>query len=115
MRRAWLHVRQLEWDPAVSESSDGFRPKSSAHQAIARSSKDQDEGDGFEATVEGTPQGPLSPLLANLLPVGLDKKLEQLLRGNLYHQRVGDVGRIHHGGRAMDCHHDLRIGAHLEL
>ena len=35
-------------------------------------------GDGFEATMEGTPQGgPLSPLLANLLLDGFDKELER--------------------------------------
>lgn len=34
-------------------------------------------GNGFEATVEGTPQGgPLSPLVANLLLDGFDKELE---------------------------------------
>jgi RNA-directed DNA polymerase len=46
-------------------------------------------GDGFEATVEGTPQGgPLSPLLANLLLDGLDKELER--RGHRFVRYADD-------------------------
>lgn len=49
-------------------------------------------GDGFEATLEGTPQGgPLSPLLANLLLDGLDKELEK--RGHRF-GRYADDGHI---------------------
>jgi RNA-directed DNA polymerase len=44
---------------------------------------------GFEATVEGTPQGgPLSPLLANLLLDGLDKELER--RGHRFVRYADD-------------------------
>lgn len=47
------------------------------------------DGDGFEATEEGTPQGgPLSPLLANLLLDGLDKELER--RGHRYVRYADD-------------------------
>ena len=46
-------------------------------------------GDGFETTVEGTPQGgPLSPLLANLLLDGLDKELER--RGHRFVRYADD-------------------------
>jgi RNA-directed DNA polymerase len=46
-------------------------------------------GDGFEATLEGTPQGgPLSPLLANLLLDGLDKELEK--RGHRFVRYAGE-------------------------
>jgi RNA-directed DNA polymerase len=46
-------------------------------------------GDGFEATLEGTPQGgPLSPLLANLLLDGLDKELEK--RGHRFVRYADD-------------------------
>jgi RNA-directed DNA polymerase len=46
-------------------------------------------GDGFEATVEGMPQGgPLSPLLANLLLDGFDKELER--RGHRFVRYADD-------------------------
>jgi RNA-directed DNA polymerase len=46
-------------------------------------------GDGFEATVEGTPQGgPLSPLVANLLLDGFDKELER--RGHRFVRYADD-------------------------
>lgn len=54
-------------------------------------------GDGFEATVEGTPQGgPLSPLLANLLLDGLDKELER--RGHRF-VRYADDCNIYVGSK----------------
>jgi RNA-directed DNA polymerase len=104
--QALLHVLQPAWDPPFSDHSDGFRPRRSAHQALARAQQYLEEGydwgvdldlekvfdrvnhdklmslvkgrvaerrvlhlidrdlkagaltgDGFEATVEGTPQG----------------------------------------------------------
>jgi RNA-directed DNA polymerase len=46
-------------------------------------------GDGFEATVEGTPQGgPLSPLVANLRLDGFDKELER--RGHRFVRYADD-------------------------
>ena len=46
-------------------------------------------GDGFEATVEGTPQGgPLSPLVANLLLDRFDKELER--RGHRFVRDADD-------------------------
>lgn len=46
-------------------------------------------GDGFEATVEGMPQGgPLSPLVANLLLDGFDKELER--RGHRFVRYADD-------------------------
>jgi RNA-directed DNA polymerase len=46
-------------------------------------------GDGFEATLEGTPRGgPLSPLLANLRLDGLDKELEK--RGHRFVRDADD-------------------------
>jgi RNA-directed DNA polymerase len=46
-------------------------------------------GDGFEATVEGMPQGgPLSPLVANLLLEGFDKELER--RGHRFVRYADD-------------------------
>jgi len=46
-------------------------------------------GDGFEATVEGTPQGgPLSPLVANLLLDRFDKELER--RGHRFVRYADD-------------------------
>jgi RNA-directed DNA polymerase len=34
IEQALLQVLQEEWDPTFSESSDGFRPQRSAHQAV---------------------------------------------------------------------------------
>src|SRR5712691_5790054 len=36
IQQAVLQVLQAEWDPTFSEHSFGFRPKRSAHQAVAR-------------------------------------------------------------------------------
>ena len=73
-------------------------------------------GDGFEATVEGTPQGgPLSPLLANLLLDGFDKELER--RGHRF-VRYADDSNIYvksatgRPARAGQC--DAVLGATTE-
>jgi RNA-directed DNA polymerase len=44
IQQAVLQVLQPEWDPTFSESSFGFRPKRSAHQAIARVQEHYREG-----------------------------------------------------------------------
>jgi RNA-directed DNA polymerase len=138
IQQAMLQVLQPEWDTTFSDGSYGFRPRRSAHQAIARAQRYLGEGyswvvdldlekffdrvnhdklmslvkrriadrralklidrylkagaltdGGFEATVEGTPQGsPLSPLLANLLLDGLDKELER--RGHRFVRYADD-------------------------
>jgi RNA-directed DNA polymerase len=36
IEQALVQVLQEEWDPTFSESSDGFRPKRSAHQAVGQ-------------------------------------------------------------------------------
>jgi RNA-directed DNA polymerase len=36
IQQALLHVLQEQWDPTFSESSYGFRPRRSAHQAVAQ-------------------------------------------------------------------------------
>src|SRR4249919_2087291 len=36
IQQAVMQVLQAEWDPTFSEASFGFRPKRSAHQAVAR-------------------------------------------------------------------------------
>ena len=36
IEQALLQVLQEEWDPTFSESSDGFRPQRSAHQAVGQ-------------------------------------------------------------------------------
>jgi RNA-directed DNA polymerase len=60
--------------------------------------------EGFEATLEGTPQGgPLSPLLANLLLDGFDKELER--RGHRFVRYADDcniyVRSARAGGRVL--------------
>jgi RNA-directed DNA polymerase len=148
IQQALLHVLQPDWDKTFSDHSYGFRPRRSAHQAIARAQQYLEEGygwvvdldleqffdrvnhdklmslvkgrvadrrvlqlidrylkagvltgDGFEATVEGTPQGgPLSPLLANLLLDDLDKELER--RGHRFVRYADDSNIYVHSLRA---------------
>jgi RNA-directed DNA polymerase len=42
--QALLHVLQPAWDPPFSDHSDGFRPRRSAHQALARAQQYLEEG-----------------------------------------------------------------------
>jgi RNA-directed DNA polymerase len=44
IQQARLPVLQPAWDKPFSESSDGFRPGRSAHQAVARAPQDLEEG-----------------------------------------------------------------------
>jgi RNA-directed DNA polymerase len=44
LQQALLQVLQPEWDRTFSEHSDGFRPRRSAHQAVARAQQYLDEG-----------------------------------------------------------------------
>lgn len=70
IQQALMQVLREEWDTTFSQSSYGFRPRRSAHQAGV-SVKGV-----VEPTREGAPQGgPLSPLLANLLLDELDKEM----------------------------------------
>ena len=139
VQQAILQVLDPLLDPTFSESSYGFRPGRSAHQALRKASEYVAEGytvvvdmdlEKFfdrvnhdvlmgrlarritdkrvlriirrflEAGImrqgvvmeryEGTPQGgPLSPLLANLLPDEVDKELE--LRGHRFCRYADDV------------------------
>jgi RNA-directed DNA polymerase len=47
LQQALLQVVPPEWEKTCSESSDGFRPGRSAHQAIARAQAYLEEGDGW--------------------------------------------------------------------
>ena len=97
------------FNPGFSESSYGFRPERSTHQAVlmarvARRVKDKrvlrlirrylqarimHDGLVTPAT-EGTPQGgPLSPLLSNILLDELDRELER--RGHAFCRYADDV------------------------
>jgi RNA-directed DNA polymerase len=45
--QAGLQILQPEWDKTFSEGSYGFRPKRSAHQAVAQAQRDLGEGHGW--------------------------------------------------------------------
>ena len=45
IEQALLQVLQADWDPTFSEGSYGFRPKRSAHQAVAQAQADIRQGD----------------------------------------------------------------------
>src|SRR3989304_6524010 len=44
VQQAVMQVLQRRWDPTFSESSYGFRPKKSAHQAVAKAQQYMSEG-----------------------------------------------------------------------
>ncbi len=98
IQQAVMQVLQRRWDPTFSEHSHGFRPKRSAHQAVAKAQaiarRVTDKrvlrliGASLKVGVlenglvspaeEGTPQGgPLSPLLSNIVLDELDRELER--------------------------------------
>jgi RNA-directed DNA polymerase len=47
-----LQVLQVEWDPTFSECSFGFRPKRSAHQAVARAQEFIAAGHGIVVDID---------------------------------------------------------------
>jgi RNA-directed DNA polymerase len=47
IQQAVLQVLQADWDPTFSEHSFGFRPKRSAHQAVARAQEFIASGHGI--------------------------------------------------------------------
>lgn len=108
IQQALLQVLQPLIDPSFSEHSHGFRPGRRAHDAVkaARAYLNAGVMDG-EVVMDrhlGTPQGgPLSPLLANVLPDEVDKALEA--RGYSFARYADDcnvyVGSTRAGERAM--------------
>ena len=44
IQQALVQVRQPEWERTFSEQSDGFRPRRSAHQALAQAQRDSEAG-----------------------------------------------------------------------
>jgi RNA-directed DNA polymerase len=142
IQQAVMQVLQRQWDPTFSDHSYGFRPKRSAHQAVAKAQQYIAEGRGWcvdldlekffdrvhhdklmgqiakrvgdkrllkliraflnagvmenglvSPSVEGTPQeGPLSPLLSNLVLDELDRELE---RRGLRFVRYADDSNIY--------------------
>ena len=53
IQQAVLQVLQAEWDPTFSEHSFGFRPKRSAHQAVARAQELIASGHGIVVDIDG--------------------------------------------------------------
>src|SRR5437660_4528224 len=138
LEQAVMQVLQRRWDPTLSDSSYGFRPGRSAHQAVTQAQKYIAEGYGWvidldsekffdrvnhdklmgriakrvedkrllkliraflnagvmenglvSPSVEGTPQeGPLSPLLSNIVLDELDQELER--RGHRFVRYADD-------------------------
>src|ERR1700739_4370930 len=52
IQQAVLQVLQAEWDPTFSEQSFGFRPRRSAHQAVARAQGFIAAGHGFVVDID---------------------------------------------------------------
>jgi RNA-directed DNA polymerase len=52
IQQAVLQVLQAEWDPTFSEHSFGFRPKRSAHQAVARAQEFIASGHGIVVDID---------------------------------------------------------------
>ncbi|MEX2443594.1 MAG: reverse transcriptase domain-containing protein [Alkalispirochaeta sp.] len=93
IEQAMLQVLHPVFDPGFSESSYGFRPGRSAHQAVLKEREHAQAGVMEQGLVsprrEGTPQGgPLSPLLSNIMLDDLDKELER--RGHRFCRYADD-------------------------
>ena len=52
IEQALLQVLQEEWDPTFSESSDGFRPQRSAHQAVGQAQAYMRAGDTWVVDID---------------------------------------------------------------
>src|SRR5438270_2179752 len=52
IQQALLQVLQEQWDPTVSEHSYGFRPRRSAHQAVAQAQRYVAEGYGYVVDID---------------------------------------------------------------
>jgi RNA-directed DNA polymerase len=52
IQQAVMQVLQADWDPTFSEASFGFRPKRSAHQAVARAQALIASGHGFVVDID---------------------------------------------------------------
>ena len=105
IQQAVLQVLQKHWDRTFSERSYGFRPRRSAHKAVAQAQRLRDKAAlkliraflnagvmerGLVSPVtEGTPQGgPLSPFLFNVVLDELDRELER--RGHRFVRYADD-------------------------
>lgn len=76
IQQAVLQVLQAVWDPTFSEASYGFRPRRSAHQAVARAQEHIADGHGWVVDLDlekffdrmnhdilmGLPPGPAGPV-----------------------------------------------------
>ena len=86
IQQAVMQVLQADWDPTFSEASYGFRPKHSAHQAVARAQGYMASGHGFvvdidlEKFFDRVNHDILMGLVAKRVT---DKRLLKLIRGFL--------------------------------
>src|SRR5918994_257609 len=86
IQQAVMQVLQADWDPTFSESSFGFRPKHSAHQAVARAQEYIASGHGFvvdmdlEKFFDRVNHDILMGLVAKRVS---DKRILRLIRGCL--------------------------------
>src|ERR1700686_1021764 len=86
IQQAVLQVLQAEWDPTFSEHSFGFRPKRSAHQAVARAQEVIASGHGIvvdidlEKFLDRASHDILMGLVAKRVA---DKRVLKLIRGFL--------------------------------
>ena len=86
IQQAALQVLQRDWDPTFSEASHGFRPKRSAHQAVARAQTHIAAGNRWvvdldlEKFFDRVNHDVLMGLVANRVA---DKRLLKLIRGYL--------------------------------
>src|SRR6266511_5926041 len=86
IQQAVMQVLQAEWDPTFSEASFGFRPKRSAHQAVARAQAYIASGHGYvvdmdlEKFFDRVNHDILMGLVAKRVT---DKRILKLIRGFL--------------------------------
>jgi len=86
IQQAVLQVLQADWDPTFSEGSFGYRPKHSAHQAVARAQEYIASGHGFvvdfdlEKFFDRVNHDILMGLVAKRVS---DKRILRLIRGSL--------------------------------
>src|ERR1700730_10509380 len=76
IQQAVLQVLQADWDPTFSEHSFGFRPKRSAHQAVARAQELIASGHGIVVDIDLGLMGLVAKRVA-------DKRVLKLIRGFL--------------------------------
>jgi RNA-directed DNA polymerase len=86
IQQAVLQVLQAEWDPTFSEYSFGFRPKRSAHQAVARAQESIASGHDIVVDIDLEKffdRGNHDILMGLVAKRVADKRVLKLLRGFL--------------------------------